>query len=145
MPRRFVIPSVLALAAHLAAGPIAWAGPSDAVIGTWKVVSHTIVFEGKPMDWHAALLKQRPCAADIVYEIHTDGRYRLNASASRCDEAYKKIQEKLYAKTQWRLEGNRITTSATNFAVGQTYTVTTSGNRMTWVGTEGQGTLVFQK
>jgi hypothetical protein len=29
--------------------------------------------------------------------------------------------------------------------VGQTYTVTVSGNRMTWVGTDGQGTLVFQR
>jgi hypothetical protein len=91
------------------------------------------------------LLQQRPCAAKIRYKVNADASYRLDASASDCDEKYKSIQEKLYAKTQWKLEGNKLTTSATNFAAGQSYTVTVSGNRMTWVGTEGQGTLVFQR
>lgn len=116
-----------------------------AVIGTWKVLSHTVVFEGQKMDMHAALLQQRPCAAQIVYEVHADSTYRLNASGSRCDEKYKSTQQKLYAKTRWKLEGDKFTTSATNFAVGQSYTVSVSGNRMTWVGTEGQGTLILQK
>ncbi|WP_421881029.1 hypothetical protein [Methylibium sp.] len=88
---------------------------------------------------------QRPCAAQIVYEVHADSTYRLNASGSSCDEKYKSTQQKLYAKTRWKLEGDKFTTSATNFAVGQSYTVSVSGNRMTWVGTEGQGTLILQK
>ena len=122
-----------------------WAGPAEDVIGRWKLVSHMVSAGGQSFDSHAALLQQRPCAAAIVYEVNADKSFRLNASASSCDEKYKKAQERLYAETKWRLEGNRITTSSTNFAVGQTYTVEVAGNRMTWVGTEGQGTMVFQK
>lgn len=114
-------------------------------VGRWKIVSHTVVFDGKPMDMHAALLAQRPCAAKIVYAVNADGTYRLDASQSGCDEKYKKVQEKLWSKTQWKFAGNTITTSATNFAVGQSYTVTFSGNKMTWTGTEGQGVIVYQK
>lgn len=114
-------------------------------VGHWKVVSSTIVYDGTTMDMHAALLQQRPCAAKIVYEINADATYRLNAATSGCDQKYIDIQQRLYSKTQWKLEGNLITISATNFAVGQSYTVTFSGDKMTWVGTEGQGTTVYQK
>jgi Lipocalin-like domain len=114
-------------------------------VGRWKVVSHTIEFDGQKMDMHAALLEQRPCAAKIVYEINEDATFRLNASASGCDEKYRNIQEKLYSQTKWKLEGDRITTSATNFAVGQTYTVVFEAQKMTWTGTEGQGVIVYQK
>jgi Lipocalin-like domain len=116
-----------------------------AVIGDWKMVSHVSTFDGQKFDSYAALLQQRPCAAQIVYKINADGTFRLDASGSSCDDNYKKAQEKLYAKTKWKLEGNKFTTSATNFAVGQSYTVTVTGNKMTWVGTDGQGTLVYQK
>lgn len=114
-------------------------------VGKWKILSHTVEFNGEKMDTHAALLSQRPCADKIIYEINADATFRLNASASGCDEKYKSTQEKLYAKTQWKVEGGKITTSATNFAVGQTYTISFSGNKMTWVGTDGQGTIVYQK
>lgn len=134
-----VVPSLLATSAVFAAGL------SSEVVGSWKLVSHTATYNGTTFDSHAALLQQRPCAAKIRYKVDADASYRLDASASDCDEKYKSIQEKLYAKTQWKVEGNKLTTSATNFAAGQSYTVTVSGNRMTWVGTEGQGTLVFQR
>ncbi|MBL7728482.1 MAG: hypothetical protein JNM68_12385, partial [Dinghuibacter sp.] len=88
-------------------------------VGKWKKVSHTIMYEGKPIDTHTALLKQRPCADKIVYLVNEDGTFRLDASASGCDEQYKKIQEKLWGKTRWKVEGKTFTTSATNFAVGQ--------------------------
>lgn len=114
-------------------------------VGKWKKISHTSTYEGQKMDTHAALLKIRPCAAEIVYEINTDGTYRLNAAASGCDESYKNIQQKLYSKTKWKVEGNTIMISATNFAVGQSYTISFSGNRMTWVGLDNQGTIVYQK
>jgi len=123
----------------------AFAGLPEEVVGQWKLVSHTSTFQGQVFDSHAALIQQRPCAADIVYEVNTDQSFRLNALASSCDERYKKVQQGLYAKTKWKLDGNTITTSSTNFAVGQTYTVTVNGNRMTWVGTDGQGTLVYQR
>jgi hypothetical protein len=121
------------------------AEPAADVLGSWRLVSHTVTLDGTQLDSQAALLQQRPCAAKIRYNVNADGTYRLDASASDCDEKYKNIQQKLYAKTKWKIEGNKITTSSTNFAVGQTYTFSVSGSRMTWVGTSGQGTLVFQK
>lgn len=128
------------------ASPSVWAaGLASDVVGSWKLLSHTVSMDGSSFDSHAALLQQRPCAAKIRYNVNADGTYRLDASVSGCDEKYKSIQEKLYEKTKWKVEGNMITTSSTNFAVGQSYTVTVSGNRMTWEGTEGQGTLVFQR
>jgi hypothetical protein len=114
-------------------------------VGRWKMISYTSEYAGQTMDSHAALLSQRPCAAKIVYEVNADGTYRLNAAESGCDEKYKNIQEKLYSKTKWKLEGNKITTSTTDFAVGQSYMVAFSGNKMTWTGTEGQGVIVYQK
>ncbi len=124
---------------------LAVAGPSEDVVGRWKLTSHTVVFGGQSFDSHAALLQQRPCAAAIIYDVRADKSFRLDASASACDEKYKTVQEKLYSKTKWKVEGNRITTSSTNFSVGQTYTVAFAGNLMTWAGTDGQGTMVFQK
>lgn len=133
------------LAGLLATGQAFAADLAADVVGSWRKVSHTVTFGGTTMDSHAALLTQRPCAAAVRYNINADGTFRLDASASGCDAGYKSMQEKLYAKTKWKVEGNRFTTSSTNFAAGQTYTVTVSGNRMTWVGTDGQGTLVFQR
>jgi len=134
-----------AAAVLVCASCVALAGPADDVVGRWKLISHTVNAAGQFFDSQAALLQQRPCAAAIIYAIDADQSFRLDASASACDEKYKKTQERLYAKTKWRMAGDRITTSSTDFAVGQTYTVTLAGQRMTWVGTEGQGTMVFEK
>ncbi len=115
-------------------------------VGKWKKLSHVSAYDGQTFDSHKALLTQRPCAAKIVWEINADKTFRLNASASGCDEKYRNIQEKLYSKTNWKVHGNKITISSQkDFAVGQTYTITISGNKMTWVGTEGQGTIIYQK
>lgn len=138
----FATAALMALLGHSAD---ARADLAQDVVGKWKLISHLSTMDGQTFDSQAALLQQRPCAAKLTYDVNRDGSYRVDASDSNCDEKYKRIQEKLYARTQWRLEGNRLTTSATNFAVGQTYTVSVSGKRMTWVGTDGQGTLVFQK
>lgn len=113
-------------------------------VGRWKKISHISSYEGKTFDSHKALLTQRPCAANVVWELNADNSFRLNASG--CDESYKKIQEKLYSKTMWRVQGNKITISTLkDFAVGQTYTISISGSKMTWVGTENQGTITYQK
>ncbi len=114
-------------------------------VGKWKMISHVSTYEGQTFDSHSALLTQRPCASKIVYEVNADATFRLNAAESGCDEKYVNIQQRLYGKTKWKVEGNKITTSATNFAVGQTYTLSFSGNKMIWVGTEGQGTITYQK
>jgi hypothetical protein len=123
----------------------AFAVNAQSPVGKWKVLTHTVEMEGSKIDMHAALLQRRPCAAKVVYEINADASYRLNASASGCDESYVSMQEKLYSKTQWRLTGNQIMISATNFEIGQTYSVSFSGDKMTWIGTEGQGTIVYQR
>jgi hypothetical protein len=112
-------------------------------IGKWKRLSYTSVYDGVKFDSHAALLKQRPCAANIVYEINADGTWRLNAANSGCDEKYINIQQKLYSKTKWKLEGNQFTVSATNFALGVTHTISFSGNKITFVNQD--ETIVYQR
>ena len=96
----------------------------------WKMLSHTTVFDGETIDSHAALVSIRPCAKDIFYEFTAEGKASLNAAG--CEEKYKSMQEKLWAKTQWKVEGNHITTSNTNFAVGNTYQLSFAGNKMIW-------------
>jgi hypothetical protein len=101
------------------------------------------MFEGKPMDTHTALLSQRPCAAGIVYEVFADGKYRLDASSSGCDEKYRSIQEKLWGKTKWKLDGNKFTTYAISPELGQVWTISFSGNKMTWKNE--YDTIVYQR
>jgi hypothetical protein len=115
-------------------------------VGKWKKISHVSTYDGQTFDSHKALLTQRPCAAKIIWEVNADKTFRLNAAASGCDEKYKNIQQKLYSKTNWRVTGNKITISTEkDFIVGQTYTISYSGNKMIWVGTDGQGTITYQK
>jgi hypothetical protein len=115
-------------------------------VGKWRKISHVSTYEGQTFDSHKALLQQRPCAAKIVWEINADATYRLKAGESGCDESYKKIQEKLYSKTNWKVTGNKITISTLkDFSIGQTYTFTINGNKMVWTGTEGQGVITYQK
>jgi hypothetical protein len=99
-------------------------------VGKWKVESYWS--NEYKFDSHKALLSSRPCAAEIFYEISEDGKYRLNASKCSCDESYKKIQEKLWSKTQWRIKDKLIQLSSTNFSVTKDYSVSYSGNKMIW-------------
>jgi hypothetical protein len=136
--------AVVVSGALFTAGAIA-ADLSTAVVGSWRKVSHIATMSGATFDSQAALLKQRPCADRIRYNVNADGTYRLDASASDCEERYKSTQQKLYAQTKWRVVGDTLTVSATDFAVGQSYKLSVSGNRMTWIGTEDEGTVVFQR
>jgi hypothetical protein len=115
-------------------------------VGKWKVISHLSEFQGEKFDSHQALLTQRPCAAKIIYVIHTDGTYRLDFSHSQCDEKYRKIQEKIYSESVWTVSGKFITIGNKKApSVGQKYTYTITGNKMVWTGTDGQGTITYQK
>jgi hypothetical protein len=115
-------------------------------VGKWKTISHISTYAGKTFDSYKAALKAKPCASKFFWEINSDGTYRHNTSASTCDENHKKIQAKLYSKTNWKVDGNKIRISTLkDFSVGQTYTFTIKGNKMVWVGTEGQGTITFEK
>jgi hypothetical protein len=119
---------------------------SQSPVGKWKMISHVSEFQGEKMDSHAALLKMRPCAANMVYEINPDQTYRLNAKESGCDEKYITMQEKLYSKTNWKQEGDVFTTSSDkSFAVGQSYKMKIEGNKLILTGIAGQGTQIFQK
>lgn len=115
-------------------------------IGKWKLVSYITTYDGTTFDSHKALLKTRPCAAKIFYEINANGTYRLNASQSGCDASYVKIQEKLHSEEVWTLNGNLITIGHKKAPkVGHTYTVSFKGNTMIWVGKDGEGTLTYQR
>jgi hypothetical protein len=115
-------------------------------VGKWRVVSEINSFQGQTFDSHKALLQQRPCAAKIYYEINPDGTFRLNASQSSCDANYVNIQQKLNSESVWTLAGNKITIGHRKApTVGQTYTIKITGNKMQWVGTDGQGTITYQK
>lgn len=112
-------------------------------VGSWKKISVVSSYEGTTFDSHKTLLTKRPCAAKIVYKINSDGTYRLDASGSGCDESYKKIQEKLWSETKWKLDGNKINIYATDPSLGNIYTVTFSGNKMIWKNE--YDTITFQK
>lgn len=137
--KKFLFLLLLAVAGTLTA-------PAQSPVGRWKKISDVSVFQGQKMDSHAALLTQRPCAAKVVYEVNADGTFRLNAADSGCDESYKTIQQKLYSKNKWRVQAGKITLSTLpDFSVGQTYTLTFSGNTMIWTGTEGQGVITYRR
>jgi hypothetical protein len=138
--------TVLLLLAGLATatkGVLAQTTPS--VVGRWQVVTHTIDFQGTKTEMHAALLAQRPCVAKVVSELTADGRLVVDFTDSGCDPSYQRAQERLNGKMKWRIDGDRITTSTTNFAAGQTYRFSVAGDRMTWTGTEGQGVIVYRR
>lgn len=113
-------------------------------VGKWKKISHVSTYEGQTFDSHEALLKLRPCAANIVWEINADGTFRQNLANSGCDEKYKNIQAKMYSKSQWKLNGNKLFIGGKE-GLGNTYTISFSGNKMIMTGTEGQGIITYTK
>ncbi len=120
------------------------AANAQSAVGKWKKISHVSSYAGQTFDSHKALLQQRPCAAKVIWEMNADGTFRQNLSSSGCDESYKKVQTKMYSKTIWKLNGNKLFVGGKE-GIGQNYTVSFSGNKMTWVGTEGQGTITYQR
>jgi hypothetical protein len=130
----------------LAVSLLSYIGKAQNPVGKWKVISHISVYEGQKFDSHKALLELYPCASQIFYEIKTDGAYRLNAASSTCEEKYKKTQEKLHSESVWTVIGNKITIGHKKApSIGQTYTFTMKQNKMIWIGTDGQGEIVYEK
>lgn len=113
-------------------------------VGKWKMLSHISTYDGQTFDSHKALLQSRPCAAGIVWEINADGSFRQNLENTNCDEGYKKIQTKMYAKSVWKLSGNTLFIGGKE-GVGQNYTIRFFGNKLVLTGTEGQGVITYQK
>lgn len=118
-------------------------GLAQSPVGSWKMVSHMATYDGKTFDSHAALLTQRPCAAKIVYRITVDGNYRLDASSSGCDEKYVNIQQRLYAKNIWKIDGDKLFVGGKE-GIGNTYSVTYAGNKMIWKSEYGD-VITYQK
>lgn len=112
-------------------------------VGNWKKISHVGKFQGTTFDSHKALLSQRPCASKIVYRITADKNYRLDASTSGCDESYKDIQQRLWSKTKWRLQGNKFSTGTADFAVSNDYTISFSGDKMIWKALDSDDVITF--
>ncbi len=113
-------------------------------VGKWKKISHISTYDGQTFDSHKALLQSRPCAAKVVWEVNADGTFRQNLDASGCDERYKKVQAKIYSKSVWKLNGNKLFIGGKE-GIGQHYTISFSGNKMIMTGTEGQGVITYQK
>ncbi|RYY68858.1 MAG: hypothetical protein EOO13_11140 [Chitinophagaceae bacterium] len=113
-------------------------------VGKWKKISHVSSYEGQTFDSHKALLQSRPCAAKVIWEINEDGTFRQNLEASGCDESYKKIQTKMYSQSVWKLAGNKLFIGGKE-GIGQNYTISISGNKLVMTGTDGQGTITYQK
>ena len=122
---------------------LAFASIAQSPVGNWKMISHLATYDGKTFDSHAALLTQRPCAAKIIYRITADGNYRLDASASGCDEKYVNIQQRLYSKNVWKLNADKIFIGGKE-GIGNTYTVTFAGNKMIWKSEYGD-VITYQK
>lgn len=113
-------------------------------VGKWKLISETTIFEGKAIDMHKSLVQSKPCVANIIYEFTEDGNSRLIASNSGCDAEYIRIQEKLWSKMKWKVLGDTIKTSTTNFAIANTYIISFQSNTMIWNDEYG-GTMIYQK
>lgn len=115
-------------------------------VGQWKLIEHKMMFNGEKLDAYERLKQQIPCAVDIVYEVKSDGSFRLNASKTTCDERYKAFQERLYAESTWTINHDTITlTNVKPAGVLQTYHIQYKGNTMIWTSTDKQGFKTFER
>ncbi len=114
---------------------------AQTVEGKWKCIASYSSFDNKQTNMEDALHQSRPCTKNTIYEFQADGK--IKRIYSGCDEIYVATQDKLWKKQQWKLEGENIKTSVTNFMVFKKYTLTFSGNKMTW--TNKEETIIYEK
>jgi len=114
---------------------------AQTIVGKWKCIANYSSFDNKQTNMEEALHQSKPCTKNTIYEFLSDGK--IKRIYSGCDEKYVTTQDKLWKKQQWKLEGNNIKTSVTNFMVFREYTLTFSGNKMTW--TNKDETIIYQK
>lgn len=118
--------------------------PAQNALGKWKLISETTIFDGKAIDMHKSLVQGKPRVDNIIYEFTEDGNARLIASNSGCDAEYIRIQEKLWSKMKWKVLGDTIKTSTTNFAIANNYILSFKSSTMIWNDEYG-GTMIYQK
>ena len=101
------------------------------ITGTWKQTS--VILEesnGRKSDTHTEQLKDLPCASTITYTYSPDGK--VVTKAPDCKNL-REIIESQNGKTTWKQNGNKITVTSTDTRFPpQIYSVTVSGNTMTW-------------
>jgi hypothetical protein len=111
------------------------------IVGKWKCIANYTSFDNKKTNMEDALHQSKPCTKNTIYEFQTDGKIIRTFSA--CDVKYVETQNKLWKNQKWKLDGNTIKTSVTNFSLFREYTISFLGNKMTW--TNKDETMVYQK
>jgi hypothetical protein len=111
------------------------------IVGKWKCVASYSSFDNKANNMQAALHQSRPCTKNTIFDFQSNGK--IVRTYSGCDEKYVTTQNKFWKDQKWKLDGNNLKTSVTNFSVFREYTVAFSGNKMTW--TNKDETIVYQK
>lgn len=111
------------------------------VVGKWKCVASYTSFDNKKTNMEDALHQSKPCTKNTIYDFQTDGK--ITRIYNGCDQKYIDTQNKLWKNHKWKLEGSTLKTSVTNFSLFREYTISFSGNKMTW--TNKDETIVYQK
>lgn len=111
------------------------------IVGKWKCIATYSSFDNKKTNMQAALHQLRPCTKNTVFDFQSNGKIVRNYSA--CDAKYIETQNKFWKDQKWKLDGNNLKTSVTNFSIYNEYTVTFEDNKMTW--TNKDETIVYQK
>ena len=111
------------------------------IVGKWKCIATYSSFDNKKTNMQAALHQSRPCTKNTVFYFQSNGKIVRNYSA--CDAKYIETQNKFWKDQKWKLDGNNLKTSVTDFSLFNEYTITFSGNKMTW--TNKDETIVYQK
>ena len=111
------------------------------MVGKWKCIATYSSFDNKKTNMQAALHQSRPCTKNTVFDFQSNGKIVRNYSA--CDAKYIETQNKFWKDQKWKLNGNNLKTSVTDFSLFNEYTITFSGNKMTW--TNKDETIVYQK
>ena len=111
------------------------------IVGKWKCIATYSSFDNKKTNMQAALHQSRPCTKNTVFDFQSNGKIVRNYSA--CDAKYIETQNKFWKDQKWKLDGNNLKTSVTDFSLFNEYTITFSGNKMTW--TNKDETIVYQK
>ncbi len=111
------------------------------IVGKWKCVANYSSFDNKKTNMEAALHQSRPCTKNTIYDFQSDGK--VVRTYLDCDQKYVETQNKIWKKQQWKLEGNTLKISVTNFSICTKYNLTFSVNKMTW--TNNEETIVYEK
>ena len=108
---------------------------AQSVVGTWKRVGAIVTNkDGSMMDMLAMTEKMMPCTSNIRYTFLASG-IQQTTIPDDCQKRLGVMANQFMGNVRYKLTGNQLTiipAKSTKFPV-VTYTVTLSGNTMTWV------------